>query len=109
LFLGVLQPGQTVTKQLVVRAKTPFKIVAVRCDGQDFQIKTTDQARAVHLIPVTFTASDMPGEIKQEIEIETDLPHGGTTMCIARGEIRAAGAAPVQNENAQRPAGMLRK
>lgn len=110
LFLGVLQPGQSVTKQLVVRAKTPFKIVAVHCDGEAFQIKTNDQARAVHLIPVTFTAGDMPGEIQQIIEIETDLPAGGTTKCLARGTIRAAGAAapPVQNENAQRATDLRR-
>jgi len=105
LFLGVLQPGQSVTKQLVVRAKTPFKIVAVRCDGEDFQFKTNDQAKTVHLVPVTFTAGDTAGEVQQIIEIETDLPTGGTTKCLARGTIRAMGGAPVVpagNQNALR-------
>jgi hypothetical protein len=110
LFLGVLAPGQKVTKQLVVRARQPFKIKAVRCDGDLFEFKTNEQSRTVHLVPVTFTASKMPGEIQQVIEIETDLPTGGTTKCLARGSIKAAGnnAAPVQTENALREAGLKR-
>jgi hypothetical protein len=111
LFLGVLSPGQTVTKQLVVRARQPFKIKSVQCDGEAFEFKTNDQARTVHLVPVTFTASDMPGEIQQVIEIETDLAVGGTTKCLARGSIRQPGnnAAPLpKNENALRDGGLKR-
>ncbi len=110
LFLGVLQPGQSVTKQLVVRAKTPFKIVSVQCDGEAFQFKTNDQAKTVHLIPVTFTAGEETGEIQQTIEIETDLPAGGTTKCLARGTVRATGGPmpPVQNQNAQRVSDLQR-
>jgi hypothetical protein len=108
LFLGVLQPGQKVIKQLVVRARQPFKITAVRCDGEAFEFKTNDQARTVHLVPVTFTASAETGEIQQVIEIETDLEVGGTAKCLARGSIRAAGsnspsgAVAPKNENALR-------
>lgn len=94
LFLGVLEPGKSVTKQLVVRARTPFRITSVKCDGEAFQFKTSDQARAVHLVPVTFTASEETGEIQQTIEIETDLKVGGKTTCLARGSIRGPGAAP---------------
>lgn len=105
LFLGVLEPGQSVTKQLVVRAKKPFKIVGIRCDGEAFEFKTNDQARAVHLIPVTFTAGNDLGEIEQVIEIETNLPAGGTTRCLARGTIRMGNGTqpmPMRNENAFR-------
>lgn len=107
LFLGVLEPGQSVTKQLVVRAKKPFKIVAVRCDGEAFDFKTNDQARPVHLIPVTFTAGNDLGEIQQVIEIETTLAAGGTAKCLARGTIRTGNApAPMpltpRSENAMR-------
>ncbi len=37
LFMGVVQPGQKVTKQLVVRGKRPFKIVGVKCDDASFR------------------------------------------------------------------------
>lgn len=111
LFLGVLEPGQSVTKQLVVRAKKPFKITGVRCDGEAFDFKTTDQARPVHLIPVTFTAGNELGEIQQIIEIETSLPAGGTAKCLARGTIRAANGAqpmPPRTENALRSTSIQR-
>ncbi len=88
LFVGVLEPGTTVTKQLVVRAKKPFKILAVKCSDEAFQFKTGSEAKTVHLVPVTFKAGDKPGEIEQSIEIETDLPIGGKTSCLARGTIQ---------------------
>jgi hypothetical protein len=88
LFVGVLAPGQTVTKQLVVRAKTPFRITNVSCEDGSFQFKVADQPRSVHLVPVVFTASTSPGEIERMIEIQTDLPSGGMVTCIARGTIK---------------------
>ena len=88
LFVGVLEPGTAVTKQLVVRAKKPFKILSVTCKDAAFQFKSGSDSKTVHLVPVTFKAGDKPGEIEQTIEIETDLPIGGKTSCLARGTIQ---------------------
>jgi len=92
LFLGVLQPGQVVTKQLVVTGKQPFKVTGVKCADAAFAFKTTDVAKKVHLIPVTFTAGEQAGEIQQTIEIETDLASGGQASCQARGTVQGAAA-----------------
>jgi hypothetical protein len=75
LFLGVLQPGQTVKKHLVVRGKKPFRVVSVTCDAESFQFDVSDEQepKSVHLIPVIFVAGDEPGEVYQKIQIETDL------------------------------------
>ncbi len=88
LFVGVLEPGTTVTKQLVVRAKKPFKILSVKCSDEAFQFKTGSDSKTVHLVPVTFKAGDKPGEVEQTIEIETDLAIGGKATCLARGTIQ---------------------
>ena len=88
LFVGVIEPGTTVTKQLVVRAKNPFKILSVKCTDEAFQFKTGSDSKTVHLVPITFKAGDKPGEIEQTIEIETDLAIGGKTTCLARGTIQ---------------------
>ena len=88
LFVGVLKPGTTVTKQLVVRAKKPFKILSVKCSDDAFQFKPGSDSKMVHLVPVTFKAGNKPGEIEQSIEIETDLSIGGKTACLARGTIQ---------------------
>ncbi|MDG2206710.1 MAG: DUF1573 domain-containing protein [Pirellulales bacterium] len=73
LHLGVVRPGESVTKQLVVRGTTPFRILDVACEKPDdcFQFAANDKERKLHLIPVTFTASDTPGKIVETIQITT--------------------------------------
>ena len=75
LFLGVVQPGQKVTKQLVVKGNKPFKIVAVNCDDDSFEFTTPIDgvARLIHLIPVTFIAGEEVGKVLKTIRIVTDL------------------------------------
>jgi hypothetical protein len=75
LFIGVVEPGQKVTKRLVVRSAKPFRIVAIRCTDAHFQFEVpqTDTAKSVHLVPVTFVAGETTGKITQTIRIETDL------------------------------------
>ena len=90
LFLGVLKPGQVVTKQLVVTGRQPFKVTSVKCANSAFVFKPTDVAKKVHLIPVTYTAGDAAGDVEETIEIETDLASGGKTKCPARGTIQGA-------------------
>jgi hypothetical protein len=74
IFLGALKPGDVVTKSVVVKGKKPFKIVSMECkDGKDcFQFKVPEDARPLHVIPVTFTAGDTPGKVTGKIAIKTD-------------------------------------
>jgi hypothetical protein len=74
LFMGVLQPGQKVTKQLIVKGKTPFKIRAIDCDDKSFEFNISgEQApKTLHVIPVTFVAGTDMGRVVKTIKIETD-------------------------------------
>ena len=75
LYLGSLQPGEKVTKPIVVQGKQPFKIVSVTSDGS-FQVTTTgdgDQAKPIHVVPVTITAGSQTGKIVETLRIKTDL------------------------------------
>jgi hypothetical protein len=72
LLLGSVQPGQEVTKQIVVRAAEPFKIVDVRCSEQGVSCQPSDEAKAVHLLPIKFTVPNKPGKVECKIEIITD-------------------------------------
>jgi hypothetical protein len=74
LFMGVVQPGQKVTKQLVVKSKKPFRVLGVTCDDKSFQFDTSkaDEAKELHLIPVTFTAGTDAGKVVKSIKIKTD-------------------------------------
>jgi hypothetical protein len=92
LFLGVLDPGQTVTKQLVVQAKEPFKITGIKCPDAGFEFKPGEEAKKVHLVPVIFTAGDKPGALSKVIEIATDLRGGASAQCTATATIKAGSA-----------------
>lgn len=85
LFMGALDPGSSTTKQLIVRAKQPFHIVNIRCDDKRFQFAPGGEAKALQIVPVTFTA-DKAGKVACRIEIETDLP-GGTAEFVASATI----------------------
>jgi hypothetical protein len=84
LAFGRLEPGQKVTKQIVVQGKRPFTIADIVCNNNEcFTFEISKEAKRVHLIPVTFTAGNEMGPISQKIQIRTDLASG------AAGEVRA--------------------
>ena len=74
LFLGVVQPGQSVTKQIVVRGQKPFRITSIRADCECLQATAPkdQEPKAFYLVPVTFTARDKTGRITPILHIETD-------------------------------------
>ncbi|MHB1038671.1 MAG: DUF1573 domain-containing protein [Pirellulales bacterium] len=75
LFLGVVQPGQSVAKQIVVRGQKPFRITSIRGDCECLKATTPkdQEPKALYLVPITFTAGEKTGRITQVIHIETDL------------------------------------
>jgi hypothetical protein len=89
LTLGTLQPGQKITKQIVVKGAKPFKIVSMHCLDSAFTFDITTEAKIVHLVPVTFVAGSESGKISQEIEIVTDLGENATATLSAVGQVAA--------------------
>ncbi len=72
LVLGEVRSGQQISKNLVVTGKKPFKIMAVECEDGCFSFKpTSDAAKKVHVVRVTFNA-DNPGKVQRGIHITTD-------------------------------------
>ncbi|HEX3727848.1 MAG TPA: DUF1573 domain-containing protein [Pirellulales bacterium] len=86
LFLGIVHPGQKITKKLVIRGKKPFKILEVQCADKSFLFEMPKEAKSVHLIPVVFTAGADPGRIDQKISILTDQG-SMAQVCTAIGEV----------------------
>ncbi len=75
LFMGVVQPGQKVTKKLVVTSKKPFRILSITCeDPKAFHFDTSKEMMPtkLHQIPVTFVAGSDFGKIVKTIKIKTD-------------------------------------
>jgi archaellum component FlaG (FlaF/FlaG flagellin family) len=90
LFLGVLEPGQKVTKNLIVKGKKPFKVECIDCDeNEKLEFKLPSEAtKNVYVIPVTFTAGDSPGEFSQKITIKTSLGDSVDCCCLATAKVR---------------------
>jgi len=86
LYLGDLAPGQKVSKKLVVRSKTPFKIVDVRCPDEHFNFELSGDAQKLHVVNVTFVAAGS-GKIEQQIQIQTDRPGGTAASLVAYANI----------------------
>jgi hypothetical protein len=86
--LGLVQPGQSVTKQLVIRAKRPFVVTKLEADGGSFSFKIPSGPQQTHVIPLTFTAGAQPGKVSQKIHVETDL-NGQEADVLAIGEVAA--------------------
>jgi len=87
LSLGVVKPGQTVTKQLLVRAKEPFKITGVECEDC-IEAKISPESKTLHIVPITYKAGTTTGTASHAIKIQTDI--GLTTACEANATIRGS-------------------
>jgi hypothetical protein len=74
LVMGTVQPGQQVTKKLVIKGKKPFHVLSISCGDESFKFEAPADADAkeLHVIPVTFTAGADLGKITKSIKIETD-------------------------------------
>jgi hypothetical protein len=81
LFMGVVQPGQEVTKSLVVKGTRPFKVLSIACEDKAFKFAaTSEEAKVVHVIPVTFVAGNTEGKVTKTIRIVTDLAHASPEL-----------------------------
>jgi hypothetical protein len=88
LFMGVVQPGQRVSKQLVVRGKKPFRILSIDCNNnQSFSIDPPSEPKMVHQVPVVFTAGEKPGKITQLITVRTDQGDEAVAKCTAYAQV----------------------
>jgi len=89
LFLGVLTPGQSVKKMLVVKGNKAFRIVGVKCEDAHFSFADPPvDSKALHFVPVEFTAGDEEVKVAQKIMIETDLGDHLVAECIATATVK---------------------
>jgi hypothetical protein len=115
LSLGVVEIGKIATKQLVVQSKTPFKVQRVQCSDPRFRFEVSNQSQKLHLIPVTFTASGVPGNVTERLRVETDVSNSKplevnvqvrvTAAAESAAVIPAAANPPVQPVT--KPAGLV--
>jgi len=94
LMLGLINPGQAVERALMVRGQKAFRITEISGPDDQFQFEVGDEAKTLHVIPITFTAGDTPGTVTGEILIQTDTPGGETLKVKYHGRIVAPDPEP---------------
>ena len=73
MLIGILTPGESVTKSIVVRSVTPIRITNVTTTDTRFRFAFSEQASTVHIISVAFSAGQ-PQDIAEVIRISTNDP-----------------------------------
>lgn len=105
LALGSVPAGETVTKNVVIRANREFKITGVFCSDGCLTCEPKTTAARVHILPVTFQAGDMVGKVERELRIATDLGDGAVPLVTVQAQVEAGGddgaaATPAQPQQA---------
>ncbi len=100
LALGSVQPGGTVTKNVVVRANRPFKVTGVEC-GPDGCITcpVKETPAPVHILPVTFQAGGAAGKVERVLRINTDLGNAAVPVVTVQATVEGQPADGGQQES----------
>jgi hypothetical protein len=93
LALGTVQPGGTVTKNVVIRANREFSITGIACDDGCLTCEPRTTPAKVHILPITFQAGDLAGDIERKLQIRTDLGEGAVPPVTVQAVVKPAAAA----------------
>jgi hypothetical protein len=100
LMLGKVAHGQQISKKVLVRGKSPFKIVSIQSDDDaSLQFKVDEQASARHIVEVTFSATKDAGDVRIPIRIATDLGNKFQATLTAYATIVPSAAETVSKES----------
>ena len=96
LSFGALAPGETVTKNILVRNNShrSFKVLQIICDDC-FSCNVPAESGEAQRIPITFTAGKDPGKIVKKIRIKTDLGENAVPDITCQATILDSPDAPI--------------
>jgi hypothetical protein len=87
LFLGVLKPGESITKRIVVKGKKPFRITNAKCSDPSITIEEpSGDSKLLHFLSVEIKGGSQPRKVANTIEIEADT--GICAECVVTGTIQ---------------------
>ena len=90
LALGAVPVGESVTKNVVIRANREFKITGVFCSDGCLTCEPKTTAARVHILPVTFQAGEAAGKVERELKIATDLGEGAVPVVTVQAQVEAS-------------------
>ena len=85
--IGILAPGETAVKNIIIRNETPFRITDVTASDNRFRFAFSDQSNTIQLISIAFSAGQISQDITEVIRISTDDPRQDVIIVNAFGRI----------------------
>lgn len=77
-MVGLVTPGESVSKSIVVRSETPFRILEVDSEDKRFRFTFSGHESHIQIVSVLFSARDSrtpePVDLAGRIQIRTSLP-----------------------------------
>ena len=98
IMFGVVQAGDSVSKNIVLRGQKPFKVVEVEGPDPRFRFTVPQKASDRQIIIVQFQAPDSPGKISGKIRIKTDLAGVNPMEVSVDGQVAAKSPAKPKAE-----------
>ncbi len=92
LVFGKVLKGEEANKRMIVRGKTPFRVIAIECKDDCFQFSTDQESKDRHIINVVFDAKCNPGDLKAPIVIKTDRGASFIASCVAYATVEQSEA-----------------
>ncbi len=98
LVLGSVAAGQSLTKNLIIRGKKPFKIEKIECDRAEnpFKMRLPIDEKTIHVVPLTFVAPDQAGSVSDRFTV-TIAGRPEPLTFKATGKVVAAAPTPTGN------------
>ena len=90
LSFGIVQPDKPVTKNIVVTADDPFKVVGVTSPDDRFEFMVRPQANKTQLVRVVFTPDARRGPFDGKMTIQTDISNHETLDLAVNGRVGSA-------------------
>jgi len=106
LALGAVPAGESVTKNVVIRANREFRITGVFCADGCLTCEPKTTAARVHILPVTFRAGDEAGKVERKLTITTDLGEAAVPVVTVQAQVEPAPADPAAGPEAAQSAGL---
>lgn len=72
LYMGTVEPGKSITQQLMVHGDLPFRILRLSSSNPQFHCVPPGTAGTLQRVTVVFHAGNSPGKATGKIQIETD-------------------------------------
>ena len=73
LSLGTVEPGETVTKKVLIKSEHPFRVTRATAQTRSLNVKLPGESKKLQLVPVTFRGQSSGDKLNDTVRLETSL------------------------------------